>query len=733
MASHDFFRTKLVRPLENAKIKSETIAAQKAPYTYTPLPTQRSFRLLKLPLLQGNPITLVTAPIDSAPAYATLSYTWTSPTIGIDESLFAGTPIPQAILTPSGSKGWLFISRNLYDALNAVTRARHAKYLWADALCVNQADNTEKATQIPLMGEIYSRCERVIVWLGNDKTHVDAMLSIHRNIAAAIIKTNSLSKARDMFEANPSPDFLEQELDVKVSEKKWKAYAEFYENRRWFSRLWVIQEVALAPEVKVLCGWRTSLSWRHLATVGAFVADTVGSQMGTVANPRRVFKQLVLGHEARLLDLLRDECTVGHWKRGVREAQLREMTGARNEREMRFAWLGYLLGQARLFDATRAQDKVYGVLGMFGKVTEGELDELLVPKIEAEAEEVFGNVAWLLVRELPTLAVLSAVGDSSRRRMVGLPSWVPDYSARVPDDSLLAALGGFGRKPNASLAGSNVHHRVLRGSRLELEGVKFGCVGAVACPWEDLFGEGVKLDVLNTMLGLFIEAQLRLSTTRGPGPPGGDETVYDLVYNTLAGGHDGSTAKTKTGLHDFLLYFLLGAKLRGCDGEPAYLECMKHLDALEQRRRQQFPGNTDDRFPTNGDIDRCFAEISETDPITAGRSVDSTKWMKSLRTRIYDFKLRADHITASRRLFSSTAGYVGVGAKSLCPGDQVWLLKGASVLFVLREAEKMKDADGSTEPREYGLVGEAYIHGFMHGEILGMADGGERVERVLLV
>lgn len=136
-------RTKLLRPIENAKIKSETKEAHKNLYEYEPLPDRRSFRLLKLPLLQGNPCSFVTTSIDNAPPYTTLSYTWGSPIIGVDEQRYKDAIIPQAILTTTGKK-WIFTGRNLYDAICAVTRGRHAKYLWADALCINQADDAEK-------------------------------------------------------------------------------------------------------------------------------------------------------------------------------------------------------------------------------------------------------------------------------------------------------------------------------------------------------------------------------------------------------------------------------------------------------------------------------------------------------------------------------------------------------------------------------------------------------------
>lgn len=62
----------------------------------------------------------------------------------------------------------------------------------------------------------------------------------------------------------------------------------------------------------------------------------------------------------------------------------------------------------------------------------------------------------------------------------------------------------------------------------------------------------------------------------------------------------------------------------------------------------------------------------------------------------------------SRRLFWTAGGQLRFGPSSLRPGDQVWLIKGAISPFVLRKTGEGKHI----------LVGEAYMHGFMHGEML---------------
>jgi hypothetical protein len=49
-------------------------------------------------------------------------------------------------------------------------------YLWIDALCIDQTNSTERASQVLLMGDIYSSAKRVIVWLGKPIPELDDML-----------------------------------------------------------------------------------------------------------------------------------------------------------------------------------------------------------------------------------------------------------------------------------------------------------------------------------------------------------------------------------------------------------------------------------------------------------------------------------------------------------------------------------------------------------------------------
>jgi len=52
------------------------------------------------------------------------------------------------------------ISQSLASALRALRDQVSVRYLWVDALCVNQLDNQEKNEQVPLMAQIYGNASK---------------------------------------------------------------------------------------------------------------------------------------------------------------------------------------------------------------------------------------------------------------------------------------------------------------------------------------------------------------------------------------------------------------------------------------------------------------------------------------------------------------------------------------------------------------------------------------------
>ncbi len=112
--------------------------------------------------------------------YEALSYVWGS------------SDKPQSI---SIDKLDMPITANLHAALLRLRDRCIERVLWVDAICINQVDLEERGHQIEFMAEIFSKANRVIVWLGESADNSDQALE-EICVAAEKQSTNSANRER---------------------------------------------------------------------------------------------------------------------------------------------------------------------------------------------------------------------------------------------------------------------------------------------------------------------------------------------------------------------------------------------------------------------------------------------------------------------------------------------------------------------------------------------------------
>lgn len=110
------------------------------------------------------------------------------------------------------------------------------KWLWTDRICLNQDDSDEISQQVPKMGEIFHDAHQVIIWLGMSKKEGERV--------ATILDRNSYYLSSGAWR---------EELWKGYSPKTKRAALTAYYNEYW-SRVWVIQEVALAKSATIVIG-----------------------------------------------------------------------------------------------------------------------------------------------------------------------------------------------------------------------------------------------------------------------------------------------------------------------------------------------------------------------------------------------------------------------------------------------------------------------------------------------
>ncbi|KAK6951734.1 hypothetical protein Daesc_006257 [Daldinia eschscholtzii] len=207
-------------------------------YQYEPLCAKDGIRLIMLDPASHEGDPLICSIIQRRRSaqtedYFAVSYTWGKP----DFSRML------EIRCDSGSS-YLKITPNVDALLRRLRALKVLRCLWIDAICLNQADDTEKAQQIPEMGCIFEQAKLVHIWLGTgDETTAD--LFTFFNAASQLPEMEKSMMASHIVT-------ITQAFNGGVV----RALGSFFEfaDRPWFSRRWIIQEACLAQQAIVHCG-----------------------------------------------------------------------------------------------------------------------------------------------------------------------------------------------------------------------------------------------------------------------------------------------------------------------------------------------------------------------------------------------------------------------------------------------------------------------------------------------
>jgi Heterokaryon incompatibility protein (HET) len=165
---------------------------------------------------------------DNTAHYTAVSYTW-------------GEPVFSEHILCNSDSSIVRITTNANSLLRHLRKQHVARYLWIDAICMNEGDAVEKAEQIPLMGKIYETAKKVRIWLGDadeDTAKVFAFLrSAHSDYAEdPKVVDLILGLLQNVFGYTPVDEI------------------ENFLRRLWFCRLWVIQEAMSALHTTAHCG-----------------------------------------------------------------------------------------------------------------------------------------------------------------------------------------------------------------------------------------------------------------------------------------------------------------------------------------------------------------------------------------------------------------------------------------------------------------------------------------------
>ncbi|KAH8589754.1 heterokaryon incompatibility protein-domain-containing protein [Bisporella sp. PMI_857] len=304
----------------------------------------------------------------SAPVYQQCPINYETRTVRLIELLPGIMPEPLACRlfaqsldsNPQYTALLLGVTSGLHAALVYLRNSKVSRTLWVDAICIDQSDIQERNHQVAQMKSIYQAADKVVAWLGEEADDSDQAMAYLSSMC--------------WVDANPRD---KSDNVMKALEKLWA--------RPYWTRVWVVQELAVARRVSFHCGLksvsvtavREFLSWKRLSGFA--------TQESSAWIPRKLLL-LTTSVDSDVLLILRDS-----WH----------------------------------LQATQSLDKVYGLLGLF--------PEQFLQHLEPDYKKSFPDLMYDVVRSYlhayRNFNILCGFSQLRRdNRWNDSPSWIPNIT-----------------------------------------------------------------------------------------------------------------------------------------------------------------------------------------------------------------------------------------------------------------------------------------------------------------
>lgn len=622
------------------------------PHVYDPLPPGTIRVLVIQPGRYEDPLQgqLELCQLDHEPSYRAISYTW-GPAV-----------FPYTLSLPFGKE--LRITESLHGALRRFREVNKPVTLWADAICINQKDIDERNAQVAMMGQIYARAEEVLVWLGESKRSDAAafwmMEFMHDQHQSDEHGTSFCDDPWDAVEELPRAfsdrlSMAQGGLRCSCCDTRFSvpnrsltdalAALSSLWKRSWFGRLWVLQEIILAPKSTYHCGsHRTPFNLLYNASRFhyCYVLRFGGpgddeSNKGTVND---VLDMCELASRA--------VSTYGPTKALIVTAH-RELSDPR--------------------------DRIYAVRSLVKPKILSEMDKVLWPDYSISLEELWTKTTVFCLtssdRWHTGMLFLALAGLQCRTVRGTLPSWTLDL--RQLDQALLRKDSYWTEEArNQKAGGASSALRILYAAN-DPETLR------------------VRARIVTTVRSVLPSSEFPQSDQEGKSSSSLDGVVRYLRKQLLP-------------WYNYCRQFV--------SSSAAWSEGLREDYGLLLRHGRRYSDphrySTSDSSPMLNRLATCISEQHEA-PAMAGPAKDTyvrqvhKDLLPFLRRDLYSYNLDCTRIMAW-----TDNGEVGWVPARTEPGDQVCIFAGAPFPFVIR----------SIDDEFYELLGDAYMHGIMHGEAM---------------
>lgn len=601
--------------------------------------------------------------------------------------------------------------------------------LWIDSICIDQRNIAERNAQVAIMSEIYSHAGSVIIWLGvEDEYAAPAFRAIEMIEGGGAEKSPSFMAwltyiytcSTGIFDAEVvTANMLASQKYPRRIVKDGVAISHLLE-RSWWSRVWIVQELALSKEALIVCGslqidYRDTFFFQLPSfQIPDSFADLIGSASVLYALQAARFAD-VKGVEACILSEIKLRKSTDANTDGVVSPSMTELLDItsipHDENKLSIQVLGTM---TRWFQASDPRDNVFALLGLTGA---GGNNHGIVADYSMSTAEVFVKYGRLFMqgspdkpvkslhaKELHTFECLEGLSYVQGSRTAHpeptrLPSWTPNFSVPLITHRIWSP--EFCSSP--ALPGTPI---ILHSPATD-----------VLCMNGAMYDEVVSIEPRRKEHGdyhLWLPlAWLEFALTLHPIYVGGGNRIDALWHTLTANRVKGAATSKRVGFRDFMRHNLWYA---ANDPQVASLLQSCLLRAREADSRDTLPSLEEIEPPpaVQREAKKLYLDLNATFP---------SAWR-----RYY----------ASRCLYRTKRGYVGLGPEDTEVGDEVWLIAGARTPFVLRKPAQKKRGKwnhhrnllsslrssfqpkqlrpGGEDAEDRVFVGESYVHGLMDGE-----------------
>ncbi|KAI1082076.1 heterokaryon incompatibility protein-domain-containing protein [Whalleya microplaca] len=605
------------------------------------------------------------ANVKKSPEFITVSHKWeeSDPADGLNFVLINGALVP--------------VSTGVLGVLRYLQKDDQPTTVWINALCINQADVSEKSAQVAQVAYIFSAASKTLIWLGDAADGSDEAMDALKRVAEEQYAQSSyisnwtpksgqrllkgvVSKGHSSEISPPkSPQHgsiskdKKSALETQLEALRRPLEALLY--REYWARLWSISEVALSAKGVVACGNRRMELERFSVAVKTLDSilnmSTVSKWLEASATPtspsgsRELYKSEPAGYSrsaaARLLnerEFYRKDA--GSWFRNPENSLISLLNHSYASDSDIYTHLE--VGDPR--------DRVYTLLSLSS-------DAAILgvtPDYSKELEQVYIETSTALLRNSTRPLQLCRGVERGNK---SLPSWAIDWNdIRKPPSDAVAPDRPF-------LACGPADDRFYR--------VDTSTPGQISL-------RGATVDTIRTVANNYI-----------PDEPGQLERCRSYLSEVKKLWGESLASDSSPYLIEQTMVAL--AKIPVADTEihegqtrrAATLTVEGYKSALETLSEENSTSPDDGRE-------------ENTSSQNAMNFAGATEYMAAVARM------------GGRRPFLSETGYVGLGPSDLESGDTIAIPYGSRVPFALRQ-----QADDT-----YQLVGELYVHGIMDGEFM---------------